>query len=236
MTARTSTPKPDPLGSLTPRQLEVLDLAADGLTNAEIGARLGISALTVKQTLTGAAKRLGTGSRAGMVGVAYRWGLLAPVPLPAGVRLPDVPVGAWAVLPLIARGLESKDIAKELGVTSASAEKRAKVLMAEFGVGSRAHLVRVAVDAGALTPSGSLAPGTARSQDVLPPRNAQALAMVAQGMSDAAVGRVLGVSEQSAGNLVRGAVVKLRAANRAHAVFIACGLGLLRAERSGGRS
>ena len=236
MTARKPSSKPDPLGSLAPRQLEVLDLVADGLTNAEIGQKLGISTLTVKQTLSDAAKRLGTGNRAGMVGAAYRWDLLAPSPLPAGVRLPELSVGAWAVLPLIARGLESKEIAAQLGITPVAADMRAKALMAEFGVGSRAHLVRVAVDAGALTPAGSLAPAVSRSQDVLPPRNAQALAMVAQGMSDAAVGRILGISEQSAGNLVRGAVVKLRAANRAHAVFIACGLGLLRSERAAART
>lgn len=232
MTARKPSSKADALGSLAPRQLEILDLVADGLTNAEIGSRLGISALTVKKILADTAKRLGTGSRAGMVGACYRWGLMTPVPLPPGIRLPDLSPGTWALLPLIARGEEAPQIAAALGISQAAAQMRTRALTAAFGVGSRAHLVRAATDAGALTTSGTLAPAATLAQGLLPARQAQAFAMMAQGMSDAAVGRVLGVSEQAAGNLVRAAVVKLHAANRAHAVFVACRLGLLRPERT----
>ena len=39
--------------NLTPREVTVLWLLGDGLTNAEIGARLGISEQTVKNLLTG---------------------------------------------------------------------------------------------------------------------------------------------------------------------------------------
>ena len=45
--------------ALTPRQLEVLRLAAKGLGNSEIGAVLGISPSTVKNHLDDAYSRLG---------------------------------------------------------------------------------------------------------------------------------------------------------------------------------
>ncbi|WP_042696430.1 response regulator transcription factor [Azospirillum sp. B506] len=48
---------------LTRRQLEVLDLLAQGLSNQEIGERLGLNLSTVKTHVTGVLKALGVGSR-----------------------------------------------------------------------------------------------------------------------------------------------------------------------------
>lgn len=48
---------------LTRRQLEVLDLLAQGLSNQEIGDRLGLNLSTVKTHVTGVLKTLGVGSR-----------------------------------------------------------------------------------------------------------------------------------------------------------------------------
>lgn len=217
--------------ALSPREVEVLDLVADGLSNKEIGARLGISPLTVKATLGSAARKLGTGVRAGMVGVGFRRGLLAVRPLPAGVRLPDLSVVTWAVLPLVARGMSDARIGAEVGAPPDTVKKRVARLLHEFGVSSRAHLVRAAVDAGALTPTLGLSAahgGPGLVGGVLPPREAQALGLVARGMSDRAVGDVLGLSESRAGELVRQAARRLGAVNKANAVFVACGLGILR--------
>ncbi|NYZ11717.1 response regulator transcription factor [Azospirillum sp. RWY-5-1] len=54
---------PAPLDGLTRRQLEVLDLLAQGLSNQDIGNRLGLNLSTVKTHVTGVLKALGVGSR-----------------------------------------------------------------------------------------------------------------------------------------------------------------------------
>ena len=54
---------PSVFDGLTRRQLEVLDLLAQGLSNQEIGERLGLNLSTVKTHVTGVLKALGVGSR-----------------------------------------------------------------------------------------------------------------------------------------------------------------------------
>ncbi len=54
---------PSPFDGMTRRQLEVLDLLAKGLSNQEIGERLGLNLSTVKTHVTGVLKALGVGSR-----------------------------------------------------------------------------------------------------------------------------------------------------------------------------
>lgn len=61
---------------LSGREVEVLQLVADGRSNKEIGEALGLSALTVKSHLARIARKLGTGDRAEMVVVAMRAGLV----------------------------------------------------------------------------------------------------------------------------------------------------------------
>ncbi|HLZ39056.1 MAG TPA: helix-turn-helix transcriptional regulator, partial [Mycobacteriales bacterium] len=57
---------------LSGREVEVLQLVADGRSNKEIGEELGLSALTVKSHLARIACKLGTGDRAEMVALAMR--------------------------------------------------------------------------------------------------------------------------------------------------------------------
>ena len=61
---------------LSGREIEVLQLVADGRSNKEIGEALGLSALTVKCHLARIARKLGTGDRAEMVAVAMRAGVV----------------------------------------------------------------------------------------------------------------------------------------------------------------
>lgn len=61
---------------LSGREVEVLQLVADGRSNKEIGELLGLSALTVKSHLARIARKLGTGDRAEMVVVAMRAGVV----------------------------------------------------------------------------------------------------------------------------------------------------------------
>jgi DNA-binding CsgD family transcriptional regulator len=62
--------------ALTPREHEVLVLAADGLRNREIAARLGVSEHTVKFHLAAIFGKLGATSRTQAVRIALRLGLI----------------------------------------------------------------------------------------------------------------------------------------------------------------
>jgi two-component system, NarL family, nitrate/nitrite response regulator NarL len=63
-----------PLERLTPREGEVLQLLARGLTNAEIGARLGLSEHTAKFHVGAVLGKLGARSRAEAVALGARLG------------------------------------------------------------------------------------------------------------------------------------------------------------------
>jgi DNA-binding NarL/FixJ family response regulator len=72
-------PPQRPLGShetLTPRELEVLELLASGLSNKEIAERLGVSFHTVKFHVNAILGKLGASSRTEVVALAVRAGLL----------------------------------------------------------------------------------------------------------------------------------------------------------------
>jgi DNA-binding NarL/FixJ family response regulator len=62
---------------LSAREVEVLQLVADGQSNKEIGTALGLSALTVKSHLARIARKLGTGDRAELVMISLRSGLIS---------------------------------------------------------------------------------------------------------------------------------------------------------------
>lgn len=62
--------------SMSAREVEVLQLVADGQSNKDIGTALGLSALTVKSHLARIARKVGTGDRAEMVLLALRAGAI----------------------------------------------------------------------------------------------------------------------------------------------------------------
>jgi DNA-binding NarL/FixJ family response regulator len=62
---------------LTPRELEVLQLLAEGMTNAAIGDRLGVSARTVKTHVQNLLAKLDTPDRTGAVAQGFRLGLIS---------------------------------------------------------------------------------------------------------------------------------------------------------------
>ncbi len=66
----------DGVNDLSGREVEVLQLVADGQSNKQIGELLGLSALTVKSHLARIARKLGTGDRAEMVALAMRAGVI----------------------------------------------------------------------------------------------------------------------------------------------------------------
>jgi DNA-binding NarL/FixJ family response regulator len=67
----------DGVDSLSAREIQVLQLVAEGQSNKDIGVQLGLSALTVKSHLARIARKLGTGDRAEMVATSMRSGVIA---------------------------------------------------------------------------------------------------------------------------------------------------------------
>ncbi|MDF5754660.1 response regulator transcription factor [Spongiactinospora sp. TRM90649] len=66
------------LTALTPRELEVLTLVGQGLSNAELAGALTLSEATVKTHITRIFAKLGLRDRAQAVVLAYETGLVAP--------------------------------------------------------------------------------------------------------------------------------------------------------------
>jgi DNA-binding CsgD family transcriptional regulator len=64
------------MGVLTPREVEMLRLVANGSTSQEIAANLRLSEVTVKWHIGNAMHKLGAASRAEAVALALRRGLL----------------------------------------------------------------------------------------------------------------------------------------------------------------
>ncbi|MER7790471.1 response regulator transcription factor [Streptomyces sp. NPDC097640] len=71
---------PELLASLTAREREVMALAAEGKSNAEIAEALFLSPLTVRTHVQRAMNKLGARDRAQLVVIAYQSGLVRPAP------------------------------------------------------------------------------------------------------------------------------------------------------------
>jgi DNA-binding NarL/FixJ family response regulator len=70
-----SKPRTTPLDELTVREREVLELVAEGLSNQEIGDRLGLAEKTIKHYMTNILGKLQVRSRVEAALIAYREGI-----------------------------------------------------------------------------------------------------------------------------------------------------------------
>jgi DNA-binding NarL/FixJ family response regulator len=66
------------LAEITPREREVLELVAQGFSNAEIAEALTLERTTVKTHVQRILNKLGARNRIEVVIVAYEWGLITP--------------------------------------------------------------------------------------------------------------------------------------------------------------
>ncbi|MFB7217740.1 response regulator [Streptomyces sp. NPDC056227] len=73
---------PERLAVLTPREREVMALAAEGKSNAEIAGMLVLSPLTVRTHVQRSMAKLHARDRAQLVVIAYQSGLVQPTPPP----------------------------------------------------------------------------------------------------------------------------------------------------------
>jgi DNA-binding NarL/FixJ family response regulator len=71
-------PAHDPLSDLTARERDVLALVGGGLSNAQIGGRLGLAEKTVKHHMTAILGKLGAGSRVEAALIAFKAGMVRP--------------------------------------------------------------------------------------------------------------------------------------------------------------
>lgn len=133
---------------LTGRQMQVLALVADGLTNTEIGARLWLTLPTAREHVVKIFGRLGARNRAHCVNLAYRRGLLS-------APLSPRPVRRWTsrerqVTELAADGMTNPQIAVALGVELATVKTHMDRARIRTDARNRAQLVHLAFQQGVL--------------------------------------------------------------------------------------
>jgi DNA-binding NarL/FixJ family response regulator len=137
---------PRPIAKLTPRQREVAALAASGLSNRQIAARLYLGVRTVETHLAAALRALGLRRRSDL-------GRLRSATRPGDPAEPEH--GVWAltvrqgqVAALIAAGCTNAQIARTLRVSAKAVEKHVAAIKATLGAPSRTAIAAAFFRAG----------------------------------------------------------------------------------------
>lgn len=130
----------------SPADLALVELIAEGLDDAAIGAKLGLTTSAAKGRIKRLMQHRGAGGRAGLVGQACGAGQLGP---PHGLS-GYLPRRLSEVLPGIAAGQTNGEIAAALHLSVDAIKARNADLYEHLGVNSRAHAVLIAYRAGLL--------------------------------------------------------------------------------------
>lgn len=115
-----SAPEADHLAGLTPRELEMVGLVAEGYTNKEIAVRAGISVKTVEAHLANIFVKLEVDNRRELMNWARHRGM---------EERPEFSETQREILDLVARGLRNVEIATRLGTTTSEVEAQVRGIL-----------------------------------------------------------------------------------------------------------
>jgi ATP/maltotriose-dependent transcriptional regulator MalT len=138
---------------LTDREIQVLSLIADGLTNEEVAHKLGIARHTVKSHMSHILDALGALNSAHAVAIAHCRGQIEPrrtIPWNSEVSYREV-----QVLEGVAVGMTDLQIGRKLWVSQHTIKSHLRRIYGKLGVCSRAQAVDTAFRSGLLVVRGS---------------------------------------------------------------------------------
>ncbi|MFD4404326.1 sigma-70 family RNA polymerase sigma factor [Nocardia sp. NPDC058499] len=123
---------------LTPREVSVVAMVADGMSNKAIATQLYLSPLTVKSHLARIGGKLGISDRAAMVARAIHAGF---VPAIDGSPIVELSAAEQELLGLVAEGLSNKEIAVLIELSPQQVKGRLDQMGAKLGIRDRAGMV-----------------------------------------------------------------------------------------------
>lgn len=134
---------PPAVPPLTPRETEVLGLLAQGASNGDIAKAATLSEDTVKGYLRSIRTKLGTGSRARLVALAYRNGVVTPT-IPAEATEPVLSDAERQVLGFLSEGATTREVARRQLMSHHNAKEYVRRLLDRMGAADAAHGVSLA--------------------------------------------------------------------------------------------
>ncbi|WP_373283248.1 LuxR C-terminal-related transcriptional regulator, partial [Nocardia vinacea] len=206
--------------NLTKRQAQVLALVAEGKTNAEIGAALGIAASTAMIHLVNIRHKLRVSGRAGLAVTAARAGAL-PEQDSADIGSP-LTDREKEVLALVATGKSNPEIAAALGISVQTVETHLARTTSKLPVSGRAGMAVTAARADILPEQAPI-----DDQAPLTDREKQILVLVEEELTNTEIGAALGISPRTVQTYLSRAHAKLGVAGRAEMAEAARNAGLL---------
>ena len=137
---------------LTPRELGVLRLVAQGLTNRRIARDLAISEKTVKNHLSAIFPKIGAADRTQAALYAARTGAVqANRHQAAGSR--SLTLRELGVLRLVAQGLTNRRIARDLAISEKTVKNHLSAIFPKIGAADRTQAALYALRAGIAQPA-----------------------------------------------------------------------------------